>query len=177
MYYLTVAVALVGALCLFDLVLSFGVIRRLRAHDELLRRLAPAATVPTGQRVGAFTARTTVGGSVSRDGGDALRLVGFFSPGCAPCAERIPEFCEYGERRRLPGLAIVVADDGSEPAYVSRLSAYADVVVEPTAGPVSTAFRVTSFPALCLLDADGNVLASGTTIADLPDLVPAVRAT
>jgi thiol-disulfide isomerase/thioredoxin len=182
--YVWVAIAVVGALCVFDLFLSFGVIRRLREQTEALERLGGLgggsdATVRVGDRVGDFVARTTAGEAVHRDHPDAVRLVGFFSPGCAPCAERIPQFLAYGGRAGMPLVAVVVVDRGDTAAqaegasYVTRLDGAAQVVMEGTGGAVATAFGVTSFPALCLIDPQGIVVASGNTIGELPDLVTA----
>jgi hypothetical protein len=47
----------------------------------------------------------------------------------------------------------------------------AEVVVEATGGPLHTAFAATGYPALCLVDDDGIVLASGWEMSVLP--VPA----
>lgn len=176
MYYLGIAIGVIGVICAFSLLLTFGVIRRMRELSEILAELMSnrtAATTPVGQRVGAFTASTTLGGTVTRDCGSGQRLVGFFSPGCEPCEERIPEFAAYARQAGIAALAIVVADDGGGQHHVERLSATADVVVEPTGGRVSAAFGVSSFPTLCLTDADGVLLAAGNTIAELPALQPA----
>jgi hypothetical protein len=150
------AVGLVGGLCVFNLVLTFGVIRRLR---ELSDAAAHDVAVPVGQAVGDFAARTTNGDTVSRD---SAQLVGFFSPGCQPCEECIPQFVDDPTERKLA----VLVGDGSE-AYAARLATAAAVVVEPPAGPVSQAFRVTSYPTLCLVDPGGVVLASGNSFREL----------
>jgi len=172
--YLTLAVILVGALCVFDLVLSLGIIRRLREQNETLARLSARhvgsdATVPVGEPVGEFTATTLGGAVVSRDGSDRHRLVGFFSPGCRPCEEQLPEFVQRATE--FPGhvLAVVVAENGHADEYAGRLAPIADVVVEPSAGPLAHAFAVTSVPALCLVASNGTVVASGRTMAAIPD--------
>jgi thiol-disulfide isomerase/thioredoxin len=179
-YLLTAAVVVVGALCVFDLVLTLGVVRRLREHNDMLSRLAGGgpsgdATVPVGQPVGPFSAVATSGRRVGRDGPGRIRLAGFFSPGCTPCAEQLPEFLRYAERFRGPVLAVVAADpaadgDGQAARYVAELEPVAQVVVEPEGGPVCRAFGVSAFPVLCLLGDDGRVRASGYSMAALPDL-------
>jgi hypothetical protein len=145
------AVALVGGLCVFNLVLTFGVIRRLRELTDV--------AVPVGQPVGEFAARATNGDTVSRD---SAQLVGFFSPGCQPCEECIPQFVDDPTERKL---AVVVGEGGE--AYAERLALSAAVVVEPPTGPVSQAFRVTSYPTLCLVGPRGVVLASGNSFQEL----------
>ena len=175
MWYLTAAVILVGALCVLDLILSLGIVRRLREQDETLARLtgprpASQATVPVGRRIGEFTATTFSGAVVSRDGMVGYQLVGFLSPGCRPCEQQLPRFLEYAER--FPGhvLAVVVADVADADEYTARLAPVADVVVEKDGGTVVRAFAVTGFPAFCLLGADGVVTANGPTMAALPAL-------
>jgi thiol-disulfide isomerase/thioredoxin len=171
MYYLVVAVVVLGVATMFNLLLTFGLIRRLKDQDKANAHRAEV-TVPVGQRIGDFSAQTTKGATTSRDGAVGQRIVGFFSPGCEPCEERIPEFLAYAQRRALAALAIVVADDGGGQPYVDRLSPSADVVIEPPAGPVAAAFGVEAFPTLCLIAADGTVLACGNVITELPGGLP-----
>jgi hypothetical protein len=46
------------------------------------------------------------------------------------------------------------------------------VVIEPPDGPVATAFGVQAFPTLCLIAADGTVLAGGNAIHEMPGGLP-----
>jgi hypothetical protein len=176
MPYLFAFTAAVAVLTVFDLVLTMGVVRRLRAHTELLARLttgglARKLIVEPGQ-VPAVAEVTTVDGArvTTADLGDTL--VGFFSPTCTPCAERAPQFVEYARRRpggRSRALAVVVSGPDTEPgALTTLLAPVAQVVVEPPEGPLATAFEVIGFPALCLLDSTGTVLASGTDLTGFP---------
>lgn len=174
MVYLTAAVVVVGLLCLLDLVLTFGVIRRLREHTSLLSQVqlgGPAGIgAPVGSRVTDFTATTADREVVSRQSLAARTLVGFFSPGCQPCAEELPGFIERA--RSMPGgpehvLSVVSGDAAEASEYVSSLSPVAQVVVEEPGGPVQTAFRVAGFPALFLVDHGGVVAAAGTSVATL----------
>jgi len=176
MPYLFVFTAAVAVLTVFDLVLTMGVVRRLRSHTELLDRLttgglARKLIVEPGQAPADASATTVDGALVSTaDLGDTL--VGFFSPTCTPCAERAPQFVDHA--RRLPGgrsqvLAVVVSGAETDPAALTALfEPVARVVVEPPEGPLATAFEVIGFPALCLLDSTGTVLASGTDLAGFP---------
>jgi thiol-disulfide isomerase/thioredoxin len=176
MPYLFVFTAAVAVLTVFDLVLTMGVVRRLRSHTELLDRLttgglARKLIVEPGRAPADASATTVDGARVSTaDLGDTL--VGFFSPTCTPCAERAPQFVGYA--RRLPGgrskvLAVVVSGAETDPAALTaQFEPVARVVVEPPEGPLATAFEVVGFPALCLLDSTGTVLASGTDLAGFP---------
>jgi hypothetical protein len=63
---------------------------------------------------------------------------------------------------------VVSGTDDTPDALVALFEPVAHVVVEPTEGPLATAFEVIGFPALCLLDSTGTVLASGTDLAGFP---------
>ncbi|MFI6977015.1 TlpA family protein disulfide reductase [Embleya sp. NPDC050154] len=164
---LIAAVVLVTVLCLLNLLLTFGVVRKLRArrgqghggHDADIADLV----LPVGATVPAFAAVTTAGEAVSRDGLGAV-LFGFFSPGCPACAERLPLFVKAarkagGEGRRV--LAVVHGDEADTREQVAALTAVARVVVEPADGPLGRGFAVAGYPVFGLLDANGTVTASG----------------
>ncbi|MFL6076545.1 MAG: TlpA disulfide reductase family protein [Mycobacteriales bacterium] len=184
MPYLIAALVLVGLLCVFQLVLTVGVIKRLREHTALLSGANTPPRPPAvkvGEEVGPFATTTVSDEPVSRDGllsGDTL--VGFFTLGCEPCAKRLPEFVEYA--RALPGgrdrvLATVVTDDPAKAAaYVADLSPVARVMVEDSDGPLTSAFRVSAFPTVVTVapGTDGRVLVTADRIRlDQPAGIPA----
>ena len=75
---LIAAIIVVGCLCLLDLLLTFGLLRRLREHAELLAGGMPASPPPgltAGEQPAAFTAVSTSGQAVSGPAG--LRLAAF----------------------------------------------------------------------------------------------------
>jgi thiol-disulfide isomerase/thioredoxin len=172
--YLAAAVVVVGLLCLVNLVLTFGVIRRLREHTNALGNLPQQMGSPLGIAIGGtpgdFTATTTTGETVSRAGLAGPVLVGFFSPGCEPCATELPHFVEYA--KAMPGGAervLAVIDGGPAEAseYVERLEPVAQVVPEGHEGPVKSAFKLAAYPTIYLLGADGTVVGSGTMVSDI----------
>jgi thiol-disulfide isomerase/thioredoxin len=183
-----VATLTVGMLCLLDLVLTAGVVRRLREHAAHLERLL--ASKPGGVQP-VLDPGTTVSGlsGVAVDGeplsfesfGDKV-LIGFFSPGCAPCEALVPEFADRAARLggRDHVLAVVIAIPGRDPAqYLRRLEAVARVVVEEPGGAIAAAFRTNSFPSVYLLDvADGAgvIMASGVNLTNLPATSPLTAA-
>jgi thiol-disulfide isomerase/thioredoxin len=185
MAYLTAAVVVVGLLCLLDLLLTLGVIRRLREHTSKLAQLASGLSagfpeelgVPVGEAVAGFAATATGGGLVSRELLAGRTLVGFFAPGCGPCEEQLPGFVEYAQS--LPGgpgqaVAVVVGGDGAQDTkgseYVERLDPVAQVVVEAPGGPVQSAFRVNGYPTLYLVDIGGVVVAGGMSMRALENV-------
>src|SRR4051794_3660234 len=102
-FYLAAAVMVAIVCTVLNLVLTFGVIRKLREHDTLIAGAASdhghaEATAPPGATVAAVSATTVDGRRVSSPSADGTLLVGFFSPDCRPCEETIPEFIRYHGR-------------------------------------------------------------------------------
>ena len=174
---LTAVAVLAGALCLLNLVLTLGVVRRLREHAVLLAKLQPAAApnpmLAVGEQVGSFETVTVDGHPVSRDALDGPTLLGIFSPNCSACAERLPKFVDLaggypGGRERV--LAVVVGDEHGAAAQVRALAPVARVVVEDADGAISQAMGVRGYPAFGVLDEGGHVLSAGTNL-DLLDVL------
>ena len=95
MPYLVAAVTLVGAICLVDLLLTVGVIRRLRHHADLLSRLPglgfglpDGSPLAIGTRPTDFTATTTAGEPVTPASLGDRTVLAFFMSQCQPCSER-----------------------------------------------------------------------------------------
>ncbi|MEV6912663.1 TlpA disulfide reductase family protein [Amycolatopsis sp. NPDC051071] len=175
---LTAAVVLVGLLCVLDLLLSFGIIRRLREQNETLKNVQrnaaaqPEIALPAGATVGAFSATTVGGAELSTADIDGTRaLVGFFSPNCTPCKERMPEFIEYATGFEGKVIAIAAGNEEETADMVVRLGEVAEVIREFDGGDVHQAFGASGYPALCVVEADRTVLASGWEMSALP--VPA----
>ncbi|WP_181772414.1 TlpA family protein disulfide reductase [Amycolatopsis pittospori] len=175
---LTAAVVLVGLLCVLDLLLSFGIIRRLREQNETLKAVRqraadePDIALPAGATIGDFSAATVSGTELSNADIEGSRaLVGFFSPGCEPCKERMPQFIEYATRFEGKVVAIAAGSEEETADMVVRLGEVAEVIREFDGGTVHKAFGASGYPALCLVDGDRTVLASGWEMSALP--VPA----
>jgi thiol-disulfide isomerase/thioredoxin len=169
---LTAAVVLVGVLVLLDLLLTLGLIKRVRTHAELLDKVvnaAPASAaavepgqLPLGRVVGEFAATTSEGLEISRESFDDGAVLGFFSTWCDTCAEQLPGFLAYAEplgRERV--LAVVHGDEDKLVDLVARLSKVAQVVVEPEHGPIAVATGVMGMPTMAVLDKDWQVTSSG----------------
>lgn len=175
-----VAVIGIGGLCSLDLVLTLGVIRRLRVHASELAELRhpehEMPVLPAGGSVGALEATTLGGASLSAALFDRETLVGFFSPGCDGCARALPRFVRSaaafagGAEQVLAVVAAAIGDDVDE--YVDRLRPIARVAVEEPMGPIATAFTVRTFPAFALVGTGGTVAASGSTLDEIPVPVP-----
>ncbi|MFI7443037.1 TlpA disulfide reductase family protein [Nonomuraea indica] len=175
MAYLVALMVLIGLLSALNLLLSVGVIRRLREHSVELATLRSGGTtsdrgllplgdvaLPDGSPIGEFAAVTVDGESVTLGGLGDRPLVGFFSPSCTPCKEQLSAFVEFAASRpggRDTRLAIVVGTSEESAETVERLSPVTTVVVESEGGPIQKAFGVTGFPAF-ILSTDGLVAAS-----------------
>jgi hypothetical protein len=171
MPYLAAAVVLLGVLCLLNLLLTVGILRRMRAqtgqadwHPGQLFALGP------GSPVGEFAAVTTAGEPVAHD--TLTGTVGFFSTGCEACHDLLPRFVEHArESGREDVLAVVGGDDAE---LIQALTPVARVVVaDLDGGPVARAFQNTWTPALYLVGDDHRIAATGARIEELPTPKPA----
>ncbi|MEU7877260.1 TlpA disulfide reductase family protein [Microbispora bryophytorum] len=178
MPFLTALVLGVGVLCLIDLVLTVGVIRRLRAHEEMLSArpaVSPSIVLPPGAKIGGFSAVSTDGVPVSGETLTEPVLVGVFSPDCPACHDRLPQFAERA--RSFPGgrgnvLAVLVGAEEEVADELRTLEPVALVLIEEYGTGLTKALQVKGFPSLALVDEHGKVVASGSTIEDL-DKIPA----
>jgi hypothetical protein len=181
MVYVVAAMVLVGSVSALNLVLTFGVIRRLREHTTLLSggggaRRQPRMMIEPGESPAEFTAATRDGEPLSRADVTGA-LVGFFTPTCGPCLERIPEFAAYATASGMARdevLAVLVGTPEETAEVAAQLGGVARLAVEPVQGPVNSAFSVIGYPAVCLLDDHGRVRASGADFSTFPTLVPVV---
>jgi hypothetical protein len=161
---LTVAVILTALVALVNLLFTVGVTRRLREHARLLADPDGELVAPVGSAVGRFTAASVDGDPVRGPASTDATLVGFFTPGCTPCSERLPEFVRSATgwpAGRGSVLAVVVGDPDGAAGYVASLTPVARVVVEPADGPVARAFQVQGFPAFVTVDRTGTVVSHG----------------
>lgn len=171
------AVALVGGLCLVDLLLTFGVIRRLREQTTMLSGTPPrprqASGLSAGDLPGAFSAVTTEAERVS--GAAGLRVVAFFASWCSVCPERAQPFADYLSAHgitRDSALAVSIGPGRTPPPYLDVLTGMARICVEEEDGEIAKAFQVNGFPAFIVLDGDGSVALTAFDPAALPE--PAV---
>lgn len=178
MWYLTVAVVLVGAFGLVNLVLMLGVIRRLREHTKLLgdrQSQRPEAMIEAGGRPEEFVATTVDGRLVSRDTLPPMTLVAFVTPSCDLCEGQIPDLLDRA--RSMPGgpdhVWVVVVGKSGDPEvveYADRFHGVATVFIQLGNGELPLAFKINGYPAFGLVDHDGTVAGSTFGIArlDLP---------
>ncbi|WP_328759590.1 MULTISPECIES: hypothetical protein [Streptomyces] len=172
MPFLVTAVVLIAVLCPLNLLLTFGVIRKLRAQaDEKADRVADGPIIPADSAVPGFSAVTTAGERITREGlGEAM--LGFFSPDCRACKERLPLFVEQARTTvRATGrsvLTVVHGTDEEAREQVAALSEVAHVVVEPGDGPLGEAFDIAGYPVYGPITVDGTLSATAFDSGRLP---------
>jgi thiol-disulfide isomerase/thioredoxin len=160
MSFLIAAVMFVGMLCTLDLILTLGVIKRLREHNETLSTMdGDSSAITVGEEIGEFAASTVDGTLLSRELLVGDTLVAFFAPDCAPCKEKLPKFVEYA--RTLPGgrdrvLTIVVGEAHNAASFVTELSPVAQVVVEDHDGALHSAFKANAYPLMLRVTPNGD---------------------
>ncbi|WP_283135283.1 TlpA disulfide reductase family protein [Rhizohabitans arisaemae] len=177
MPYLTAAVIVLTVLLGLNLLLTFGVVRRLREHTKQLAELASSTRggLPkAGSTIEQFVAETVDNRPISRDMLADGSIAAFFSPSCEPCKTTLPEFVTYattfpGGRDRL--LAVIVGNEDSAD-MVAALSPVARVVLDDK-DEVAKAFGVQAFPTLCLLGPDHTIDAAAHDLSVLPTPVKA----
>jgi hypothetical protein len=174
MELLTAAVLVLAALTLFNLLLSLGLVRRIRQYEKASadgRSSTDDRSLmhPVGTRLAPFGATTVDGAPVVLSG---RTVFGFFSTECGGCEVRIADFVPYAAK--VPGgasqvLAVVLGvNDEKAARFVSALSAVARVIRESDGGPVSQAFGLAAVPVFGVLTDGYTVEASGYSVDQLP---------
>ncbi|GII01088.1 hypothetical protein [Planobispora takensis] len=167
---LAVFTALVGVMCLLNLFLTFGIIRRLRQPGGAQPQpwdLGSSLPVP-GHEIGPFTVTTADGRRLSNDRLLDGTVVIFLAPECTTCRERLPEVVRWArgaDRERV--LAVIDGQVSDVSDLVEMLSPVAQVVVETRGESLRELFGVSAFPAFCVVS-DGAVRSASLDLAHLP---------
>ncbi|MCM6771892.1 TlpA family protein disulfide reductase [Nocardia sp. CDC159] len=171
MNFLIFGVVLVGALCILNLILTVGVIARLREHTDLLSNRGEAPIIGIGEQVGEFETATVDGEPLRTDLLADETLVAFFSPTCAPCQAKLPKFVEHA-RATAAGtprpVAVVVGAPEEATEFVAALRPVSRVVLDGTDGTMAAAFQAHAFPTLVKVGpGKGNSVVVKTNRVDL----------
>ncbi|MDP9865774.1 MULTISPECIES: hypothetical protein [Streptosporangium] len=159
MTFLIAAVVLVGILCIFDLVLTFAVLRRLREHTAELERLAGPA------RFGRYDPGVLVGRTlppVGADGGERARLVAFFDVSCDACHEHAPRFADAA--RADTAMAVISGDGEKAGDLIEMIGGAASVVTAEQADSLVKAVGIEAFPTFLRVDPDGTIVGADTEL-------------
>ncbi|MDI1461425.1 redoxin domain-containing protein [Catellatospora sp. KI3] len=181
MAYVVAAVVVFGLIALLNLLLTFGVIRRLREHTATLELLESGTELEIrakpGEPVLDFTAVATTGETVSRVDLMPDTVVAMLSATCPPCHDVADKFVPYAAqlpRERV--LAVVYGTEEETAELRARLEPVARVVVEEQVdGAVTKAFRNKIYPSTFVVDGDRKVSASGFDVDAIRLTVPVLR--
>lgn len=171
MAVLTAAVIVLAFACAGNIVLTLGIVRRLRSQPAPGAVFAPPR-LTAGVLVPEFHAQTAGGEQISGSGLLGERYVlGFFSTSCSSCREHAPEFLAYAVTERLDPARVIAVVQGSPEEAAAFAAEYLGplaVVAEPDGGPVARSLMVSSFPQFYVVAPDGMLASVEPTISRLP---------
>ncbi len=163
MTVLTTAVVLLAVVTALHLLLTFGLVTRIRELQQVVAAMpAKDPDLPKfGRVVAPFSVTDLDGEPLSEADLAGPVQVGFFSAGCGPCTV-LSEWLAA----EPPATRFIAFIDGSPAAdstkrLIKRLSPLGRVALIDVEHPSTLAFGVTSFPTLMHLDS-GVVTASGS---------------
>ncbi|MFC8195728.1 hypothetical protein ACFUTV_10020 [Streptomyces sp. NPDC057298] len=168
MTILIAAVVLVGLLCVFDLLLTFAVLRRLREHSAELGRLTMQQ--PTYRM---YDPQVLVGTTAPElPGASGARLVAFFDANCDSCHDHAPEFAGMA-RSYENALAIVSGKGLAAEELVTVVGPDTPLVRGEEAQALIDAVGLKAFPTFLFIEADGTIAQAVTEPGALARPVPA----
>lgn len=159
------ALVLLGLLCLLNLLLTVGILRRMRAGTATSTQPAdlPFELGPGGS-IGTFAVATTAGEELTAD--TLAGTVAFFSADCDACHDMLPGFIAHAASRGRDNVTAVVG--GANAQTIAALEPVARVIAaDPDGGSVARAFRNVWTPALYVV-ADRTVVATAGRVDELP---------
>lgn len=170
MLYLSIAVALLAALVLVDLVLSAAVIRRLRETEaKLIEMTTPSASgLPVGAAMPEFVSPDGQVSSADLAGSPAL--IGFFSAGCRHCPAQAEALADRAAEIGGAGVRVVsflTVGDGAADELAPMLSKAGLLVTEGDTSAAMTTFQVQGTPAFVMFGADGRLVARGHELSEV----------
>ena len=168
-----------GTLTVLNLVLTVGVVQRLRVHTETLTQMGgEMPTLRPGEPIGPFDAVSVKDEAISDLMIDAESIIGFFSPGCGPCKERLPDFREFTYEMssvQQHSIAVVVGSEDESADLVAAIGEDSIVVLEDDGGSLTSACQVKAFPTFLVVDRDAEgvltVKASGVDLKGIRERV------
>ena len=180
MVYLVAAVVLLAGVAVINLLLTIGVIGRLRDHAAALKSMqdsSPGFALSPGDQIPDFVAEDLDHRLVSREsiaGREAL--MGFFSASCRACEIQLPEFLQAADamRRQEAEVVAVVSGSGDEQAsLVEKLRQSVRVIPESEYGPVTSTMEVRGFPVFYHWTPDGVLVSAAHDVRRLVAPTPA----
>jgi hypothetical protein len=176
MSWLAAVVAALCVLTVFNTLLCFAVIRRLRGAGPVAPAAMPADLdgPAAGTVLGGFETVSTDGEPLTAADVAASALVLFLSPGCGPCRDVAASLAGRPDLADQVVVAFVLGEGDEARAFAARLPAYVRAAYVEHGGPVPAAFGgIGGYPTL-LRVRDGVVVANEPSLDGLAP-VPAAR--
>ncbi|QIS15136.1 redoxin domain-containing protein [Nocardia arthritidis] len=172
MNILVVVLSIITAL---NLLVTYGLVRRIRVHSDLLEELVGATTaraLPVGTPIPAFTTHAIDGSRLADTDLRHPAAIALFAVDCPHCRTNLPDFIAYIQGAgyaRDHVLAMVTTRDATDP-MVEMLTPTTTLVCEPNSeGAVATAFGIQAYPTFYLTDDNGVITAATHAVRQLPN--------
>jgi hypothetical protein len=168
----TLALAAIAlAVSLLSLLVSIGVIRRLREYSS---HSGAFPGFDSGPRPGAplpeFTASTVLGDSIAAaDFANGNGCIAFLSASCEACKSQFPLLGRYVDGLSIEhcrSLVVVAGDPNGESTYAREGARFAQIVLEPESEALVRAFEIRGFPTVIGVR-DGQVMVSAPVVEAL----------
>ncbi len=171
-----VAIVLLSVLVVANMLLTWGMVRRLRVLQEQVAaggHPSPENGLHPGDPAPDFTALTPAGDTVTRDevvSGETVLV--FMSPHCEACEEHLPTVRELGRVAGGPAALAVVDGTREESGHLlDGLQGEVPVLFAPRGvSDLFDRYQVVTFPSSYVVGADGRITGSHL---DLHELLPA----
>lgn len=171
-----VAIVLLSVLVVANMLLTWGMVRRLRMLQEQVAaggHPSPENGLHPGDPAPDFTALTPAGDTVTRDevvSGETVLV--FMSPHCEACEEHLPTVRELGRVAGGPAALAVVDGTREESGHLlDGLQGEVPVLFAPRGvSDLFDRYQVVTFPSSYVVGADGRITGSHL---DLDELLPA----
>ncbi|MFB7175722.1 redoxin domain-containing protein [Streptomyces sp. NPDC056254] len=178
---LAAAITILAISTIAHLFITFGLVRRLRLHTELLNQLTQdnSDLLPENSPLPPFTADTIDGGTISHSELRHPGVLALLAVDCPHCRTNLPDFITYVHKNgyaRDQVLAVVTINDQTDATarqhMLDALAPVATVVCESSAGgAITTALQVQAFPAFYLTHPDATLATGAHTVHNLNNTI------
>lgn len=170
MLFLSIAVAILAALVLVDLLLSAAIIRRLRETETKLVEMTtpPASELSLGAAMPEFVSSDGQVSSAELAGGPVM--IGFFSAGCRHCPAQAQALADRAEEISRAGVRVVsflAVGEGATDELAPALRKAGLLVTEGDPSAAMTTFQVQGTPAFLMFGGDGRLLGRGHELSEV----------
>jgi hypothetical protein len=156
---------------------TYGLVRRLRVHTEMLTTLSEggAGLLRVGTVLPEFTAETVDNIQITRDDLGYPGAVALLAVNCRHCRTNLPHFLNYLNTARYSRdhvLAVVVTKENTDPqerdTMLTALQTVAMTICTTSADQLVQNFDATAFPAFYLTGSDATITAADHAVRKLP---------